>query len=151
MKLSLNEKREEILSIIYCIYYSYGSSQSILKEINPEYLLGASMGNPARGKGHEEKGLTNAKAGSGLRGPPGFSGVSTPKTRVCLLCCVMLSTHSSDINRGLSPCPTFFWKKLIQSFQIVSLLGIIRVFQSNPSDGFLACLTGLSRLLQLHM
>ena len=39
MKLSLNEKREEILSIIYCIYYSYGSSQSILKEINPEYSL----------------------------------------------------------------------------------------------------------------
>ena len=41
---------------------------------------------------------------------------------------------------GCSPT-TFFWKKLIQSFQIISLLGIIRVFQSkNPSDGFLACL-----------
>ena len=39
MKFSLNEKREEILSIIYCIYYSYGSSQSILKEINPENSL----------------------------------------------------------------------------------------------------------------
>ena len=60
------------------------------------------MGNPARGKGHEEKGLTNAKAGSGLRGPPGFSGVSTPKTRVCLLCCVMLPTYSSNITGGLS-------------------------------------------------
>ena len=34
---------------------------------------GASMGNPAHGKGHEERGLTNAKAGSGLMGPPGLS------------------------------------------------------------------------------
>ena len=39
MKFSLNRKREEILSIIYCIYYSWGSSQAILKEINPEYSL----------------------------------------------------------------------------------------------------------------
>ena len=68
------------------------------------------MGNPARGKGHEEKGLTNAKAGSGLRGPPGFSGVSTPKTRVCLLCCVMLPTYSSNINRRLSPHHLFLEK-----------------------------------------
>ena len=36
-------------------------------------LPGASMGNPACGKGHEERDLTNTKAGSGLRGPPGLS------------------------------------------------------------------------------
>ena len=54
------------------------------------------------GKGHEERGLTNTKVGSGLRDPPGLSWASTPKTRVCLLYCVMLSTNSSDINRGLS-------------------------------------------------
>ena len=42
---------------------------------------------------------------------------------------------------GGCPPTTFFWKKLIQSFQIINLLDIIRVFQSkNPSDGFLACL-----------
>ena len=42
---------------------------------------------------------------------------------------------------GGCPPTTLFRKKLIQSFQIISLLGIIRVFQSkNPSDGFLACL-----------
>ena len=62
------------------------------------------------GKGHEERGLTNAKAGSGLMGPPGLSWASTPKTRVCLLYCVMLSTYSSDINKGLSPHYLFLEK-----------------------------------------
>ena len=33
-----------------------------------------------------------------------------PKTRVCLLYCVMLSTYSSDINRGLSPHHLFLEK-----------------------------------------
>ena len=64
-----------------------------------------------------------------------------PKTRISLLYCVMLSTYSSVINRGLSPHHIFLKKKKNQSFQIINLLGIIRVFQSkNPSDGFLACL-----------
>ena len=65
-------------------------------------MPGASLRNSARGKGHEERGLTHAKAGSDLRGPPGLSRASAPKTRVCLLYCVMLSTYSSNINRGLS-------------------------------------------------
>ena len=98
------------------------------------------MRNPAHGKGYKKGGLAYAKVGSSLRGPPGFSRASTTKTRVCLLYCVMLSTYSSDINRRLSPHHLFL-EKVIQSFQIISLLGIIRVFQSkNPSDGFLACL-----------
>ena len=42
--------------------------------------------------------------------PPGFSWASTPKARVCLLYCVMLSTYSSDINRGLSPHHLFLEK-----------------------------------------
>ena len=33
-----------------------------------------------------------------------------PKTRVCLLYCVMLSTYSSDINKGLSPHHLFLEK-----------------------------------------
>ena len=61
------------------------------------------MGNPAHGKGHEERSLTNTKAGSGLRGPPGLSRASTPKTRVCLPYIIMLSTYSSDITRGAIP------------------------------------------------
>ena len=52
-------------------------------------LWGASS---AHGKGHEEGGLTYAKAGSSLRNPPGYSRASTPpKTRVCLLYCFVLS------------------------------------------------------------
>ena len=68
------------------------------------------MGNPAHGKGHEERSLTNTKAGSGLRGPPGLSQASIPQTRVCLLYCVMLSTYSSNINRRLSPHHLFLEK-----------------------------------------
>ena len=47
----------------------------------------------AHGKGHEEGGLTYAKAGSSLRSPPGCSRTSPPqkKTGVCLLYCFMLS------------------------------------------------------------
>ena len=51
-----------------------------------------------------------AKVGTSLRGPPGDSQASTPKTRVCLLYCVMLSTYSSDINRGAVPPPPFSGK-----------------------------------------
>ena len=98
------------------------------------------------GKGHEERGLTNTKAGSGLRDPPGLSWASTPKTRVCLLYCVMLSTNSSDINRGLSPHHLnleLLDNKSPGHNKSVSI--------QNPSDDFLACLTGLSGLLQLCM
>ena len=42
--------------------------------------------------------------------PLDFSRASTPKTRVCLLYCVMLSTYSSNINRGLSPHHLFLEK-----------------------------------------
>ena len=77
-----------------------------------EDCQGGSVRNPAHGKGHEEGGLAYAKAGSSLKCPPENSRAPTPKTRVCLLYCVMLSTYSSDVNRGLSPT-TFFWKKLI--------------------------------------
>ena len=68
------------------------------------------MGNPAHGKGYEERGLTNAKVGSSLRGPPGFSQASTPKHRVCLLYYIMPFTYSSDVNRGLSPHHLFLEK-----------------------------------------
>ena len=77
-------------------------------------VLGASMGNPAHGKGHEERGLTNTKLGSGLRGPSRLSWASTPQNRVCLLYCVMLSTYSSNLNRGLSPHHLFLEKVNLQ-------------------------------------
>ena len=69
------------------------------------------MRNPARGKGHEEGGLTYAKAGSSLRGPPGNSRASTPKTRVCLLYCVMLPPTLLTLTEGC-PLTTFFLEKV---------------------------------------
>ena len=56
--------------------------------------------NSARGKGHEEGGSAYAKVGLSLRSPPGYSRASTPKTRVCLLYCFVLSHLTL---RGLSP------------------------------------------------
>ena len=69
------------------------------------------MRNPARGKGHEEGGPTYAKAGSSLRGPPGNSRASTPKTRVCLLYCVMLPPTLLTLTEGC-PLTTFFLEKV---------------------------------------
>ena len=54
-------------------------------------MLGASVRNSARGKGHEEGGSACAKAGSSLRSPSGNSRASTPKARVCLLYCFVIS------------------------------------------------------------
>ena len=67
------------------------------------------MRNSARGEGHEEGASAYAKVGSSLRRPPVPEHLP-PKTRVCLLYCVMLSTYSSDINRGLSPHHLFLEK-----------------------------------------
>ena len=75
-----------------------------------EDCWGGSVRNPAHDKGHEEGGLAYAKAGLSLKGPPENSRASTPKTRVCMLYCVMLSTYSSDINRRLSPHHLFLEK-----------------------------------------
>ena len=72
-------------------------------------LPGASVRNSAHGKGHEEGASAYAKAGSSLRRPPVPKNLP-PKTRVCLIYCVMLSTYSSDINRGLSPHHLFLEK-----------------------------------------
>ena len=54
-------------------------------------LLGASVRHSAHGKGHEEGGLTYAKAGSSLRSPPGNPQASTPITRACLVYYFVLS------------------------------------------------------------
>ena len=63
---------------------------------------GASVRNSAHGKSHEEGGSAYAKAGSSLRIPPGNSRASTPKTRVCLLYCFVLSPTPLTL-RGAVP------------------------------------------------
>ena len=69
------------------------------------------MRNPACGKGHKEGSRINRKGVIRLQGfPMEFPEHLPPKNRVCLLYCVMLSTYSSDINRGLSPHHLFLEK-----------------------------------------
>ena len=58
------------------------------------------------GKGHEEGGLTYAKAGSSLRSPPGNPRAFAPITRACLLYYFVLSPTPLTL-RGLSPTTSF--------------------------------------------
>ena len=74
-------------------------------------MPGTSTGNPAHGKGHEEGILIKRKGVIRLHQfPLEFPEHPPSKTRVCLLYCVMLSTYSSEINRGLSPHQLFLVK-----------------------------------------
>ena len=75
-------------------------------------LLGASVRNSDRGKGHEEGGWTYAKAGSSLRSPPGNPRASTPKIRVCLLYCFVLSPTPLTLWGGGCPPPPLSEKEL---------------------------------------
>ena len=70
---------------------------------------GASMGNPAHGKGHEEEAWQSKGEIRSQRSPWTFSGIY-PQTRVCLPYCIMPFTYSSNINRGLSPHHLFLEK-----------------------------------------
>ena len=56
-------------------------------------LLGAGVRHSAHGKGHEEGGLTYAKAGSSLRSPLEILEHLPPKTRVCLLSALCSHLH----------------------------------------------------------
>ena len=62
-------------------------------------------------QGHVEGSLTKCEDVIRLQGfPLEFLEHPPPKTRFCLLYCVMLSTYSSDINKGLSPHHLFLEK-----------------------------------------
>ena len=83
-------------------------------------------------QGHVEGSLTKRKDVIRLQGfPLEFpEHPPPPKIRICLL------FHSSNI----------LWKKSNQGFSLLHLKGM---FQLNPSDSSLACLTGSPDLLQL--
>ena len=75
-----------------CLFnYIQSTSCEIPSWMKHRLMPGASVRNSACGKSHEKGGSTYAKAGSSLRSPPGNSRASTPKTRVCLLYCFVLS------------------------------------------------------------
>ena len=110
------------------------------------YVPGTSVRNSACGKGHEEGGSANAKAGWSLRSPPGNSRAPTPKTRVCLLYCFVLSPTPLTL-RGLSPTTISFSEKRVNlQLQLINFLGVTRVFQPTNSFGSpLACLNRFFR------
>ena len=62
-------------------------------------MPGASVRSSAYGKGHEEGGLAYTKVGSGLRSPPGYSPVSTPKNQS--LPTLLLCALTSDFTRSV--------------------------------------------------
>ena len=95
---------ENTLSICPVIY-SFIHSCSIFEH----QLPGASMRNPAHGKGHEEE-TRQAKASQISREPPWTYSSIYPQTRICLPYYIMPFTNSSDINRGLSPHHLFLEK-----------------------------------------
>ena len=109
------------------------------------------MGNPASGKGHEEE-TRQGKVSRISREPPWTYLSIYPKTRICLPYYIMPFTNSSDINRGLSPHHLFLEKVNLELLDNKSPGHNKSVsIQKKASDGFLACLTGLSRLLQIPM
>ena len=62
-------------------------------------------GESRHGKSHEERGLTNAHAGSGLSGPPGLSRASDPKPDSVCLIALCLSPTLLTLTGGYPPPP----------------------------------------------
>ena len=92
-------------------------------------------GNPAHDKVLRKEAWQNTRTWSGFRGSPwNFLSMYPKKQKSAGLCTLLF--HSSDI----------LWKKSNQGFSLLHLKGM---FQLNPSDSSLACLTGSPDLLQL--
>ena len=77
-------------------------------------MPGASVRNSTHGKGHEEGGFGICKGGIKPQETP-CSRASTPKARVCLLYCFMLSPIPLTL-RGAVPPPPLLEKELTCSF-----------------------------------
>ena len=87
------------------------------RERRENKLPGASVRNPARGKGPEEGSPTKHKGVIWLQGfPLGFPEHLPQKTRVCLLYCTVLSTLL-----------TFSGKKLTQGFSLLHMKGMFQL------------------------
>ena len=95
------------------------SLRKLWEIVEDREVPGASMRNPAHGKGHEEGSQTKCKGVIWLQGfPLGFPEHLPPKTRVCLLYCTVLSTLL-----------TFSGNKLTQGFSLLNMKGM---FQLKP-------------------
>ena len=90
------------------------------------------------------------KGGWGLEGFPGPARACTPKPKsVCLLFTMLCLSTTLLILAGGYPQPPFSGENQLRALVDKSLGHERNVSIQTPSDGFLACLAGLSRLLQL--
>ena len=91
---------------------------------------GASTGVPTHDKVMQER--PDGQGESGLKSAPAWTSLSIyPKTKICLFHYFTTFTNSSDVNGGLS-LTTFLCKKINLKLQLISLLGIIGLFQFKP-------------------
>ena len=87
---------------------------------------------------------------SGLEGPPGPARASTPKPEFVCLTILCLSPTLLTLTGGY-PRPPFSGKNQLRALVDKSLGHERNISIQTPSVGILACLTGLSRILQLRM
>ena len=106
------------------------SLRKLWEIVEDREVPGASMRNPAHGKGHEEGSLTNAKAWSSFRGSPWvFLNIYPQKPELAWFYCTVLSTLQ-----------TFSGKKLTQGFSLLHMKGMFQLkplwWLSNLPDRF---------------
>ena len=87
---------------------------------------------------------------SGLKGPPGPAQASTPKPESVCLTILCLSSSLLTLTEGYPQLP-FTGKNQLRALVDKSLGHERNISIQTPSVGILACLAGLSRLLQLLM
>ena len=141
---AIDDRRINVVITIFELFFLL-SSFWYFQDICKHYVLsllydlpGASMGNPTRGKGHEEGGLAKGKGWDQASVVPlDFPEHLPPKPEFA--CFIVLCFPLFWRNRGLFP-PPFSGKSQLRA-PLDSLLHIKGVFQLNPSDGSLTCLT----------
>ena len=118
----------------HLIHYKYllkvsASSLYALTSLQTITLPGASVRNPAVAKVMRKEARHMQRHDLASAVPPGFSWTSTPKTRVCLPYCTVLSTLL-----------TFSGKKLTQGFSLLHMKGMFQLkplwWLSNLPDNF---------------
>ena len=133
------------------------SNQTILKEINPEDSLEGLMLKLQCWEPPWEIPTTTRSCGrdliskvSGLERLPRPAGASTPKPESVCLTILCLSPTLLTLT-GSYPRTTFSGENLLRALANKSPGHERNISIQTPSVGNLACLTGLSRLLQLCM
>ena len=130
------ESEEELKSLLIKVKEE---SEKVGLKLNIQKTARSQQGRSHPWQGHAER--PDGQGESGLRGSPWiFLNISLKNQSLPAVNCVMLSTYSSDINRGLSPHHLFLEKDNLELLDNKSPGQNNRVSIQNPPDGFLACL-----------